>query len=189
MNKHIFRHVVVAALGLIVIFLVWAGIKNASQVAQPLPPAEEATTTPSEQTNNEGTMTVKIALLDYSGEKPGKQRGCDRVLLVDRTVPASPATLTAALTELFSIKEEEIDGLGNFMPRTSGTLTFDSATVTNGIAKIYLQGSLSGLAGVCDDPRAKIQIEETALQFPTVQGVELYLNGMATELQSNEKGE
>ncbi|MEK7715461.1 MAG: hypothetical protein AAB387_08440 [candidate division NC10 bacterium] len=35
----------------------------------------------------------------------------------------------------------------------------------------------------------KIQIEETALQFPTVKSVELYLDGTKTDLQPSQKGE
>jgi hypothetical protein len=134
------------------------------------------------------TTSVKVALLDYSGESGGKQRGCDRVVMVDRTIAATQAPLTAALVELFDNVPESVGEYSSFMPKTAATLQFDSATVLGGVARIYLTGSLSGLAGVCDDPRAKIQIEETALQFPTVQSVELYLNGELTELQPNEQG-
>ncbi len=146
---------------------------------------------PNEQassTQSGGTTSVKVALLDYTGESDGKQRGCDRVAMVDRTVPLTQAPLTAAMNELFNVIPAELDGYSSFMPKTAATLKFESATVADGVAKIYLTGSLSGLAGVCDDPRAKIQIEETALQFPTVQSVKLYLNGTETELQPNEQG-
>lgn len=193
MNKNLIRNIVVAVVGLLILGGVWAAV-NANRagmiVSDPAP--TDATTSTSEVStstdSSSGTSRVKVALLDYTGEMPGKQRGCDRVILVDRAVATTTAPLNAALRELFSIKETEVAGLGNFMPRTAATLSFDKVAIENGVAKVYLKGSLSGLAGVCDDPRAKIQIEETALQFPSVKSVELYLDGSRTELQPNEKG-
>lgn len=149
------------------------------------PPVTSATTT-----SPVGTTSVKIALLDTTGTGIGKSRGCDTVTMVTRTVATTTAPLTAALKELFAYPEGmQPSTMYNFIARTKGTLKFDHATVENGAANIYLTGSLSGLAGVCDDPRAAIQLEETALQFPTVEKVQLYLNGTATTLTPNEKGE
>lgn len=177
----------VIVLGILVILLGGA-IWYLSDGGEQLMISPQETQAPVTTTTPSGTGTIKVALLDYTGEKPGKSRGCDHVVLVDRAVATTSATLNAALTELFAINETEIAGLGNFMPKTKATLHYDHVTLANGLAKVYLTGSLSGLAGVCDDPRAKIQIEETALQFPTVQSVELYLNGVKTALQPDEKG-
>jgi len=60
--------------------------------------------------------------------------------------------------------------------------------VEHGTASIYLSGELSGLAGVCDNPCASIQIEETTLQFPTVDNVVFYLSGEETDLTPGERG-
>ena len=38
-----------------------------------------------------------------------------------------------------------------------------------------LNGTLQ-LGGVCDNPRVKAQLEQTALQFPTVKSVKYYIN-------------
>lgn len=171
-------------IGLIVVLLIalgWAYLMRPTAVA-PTSEQPTATTTPTAATG-----TIKIALLDYANQTNGKQRGCDRVVMATRTVPTTSMPLTAALQELFAINQTSVDGYDNFIPKTKGTLSFDHATVANGTAKIYLTGSLSGLAGVCDDPRAKIQIEETALQFPSVQNVALYLNNTLTNLQPSEQ--
>lgn len=133
---------------------------------------------------------VDIALLDHRGvgeESEGAERGCDRVVLVNRSIDPTTAPLTAALSELFSLEDTEVAGWHNFIAETNDTLSFDHATVTNGTASIYLEGELSGLAGVCDNPRAAIQIEETALQFSTVDRVQLYLNGEPTDLVPSER--
>lgn len=133
---------------------------------------------------------VSIALLDSNvpeGAEP--ERGCDMVEMVSRDIESTPAPLNAALEELFALESENIDGFMNFIARTSDTLSFDRAVVENGTAHIYLAGELSGLRGICDNPRAKIQIEETALQFNTVEAVQLYLNEEKTELQPDGRGE
>lgn len=142
------------------------------------------------------SLVVQVALLaDPAGEgqneeaSGGPQRGCDRVVMVDRRVPRTGAPLTAALTELFSLERTTVDGLRHFIGETNETLAFDRATVQNGTASIYLTGELSGLGGVCDNPRARIQIEETALQFPTVDSVALYLNDRPTDLQPDGRGD
>lgn len=135
--------------------------------------------------------SVKLALLDYDGigpESDGPSRGCDRVVMVDEQIQPTAAPLTAALSRLFAIDSEEYKDWNHFIAKTNDTLSFERATVENGTASIYLSGQLSGLAGVCDNPRAKIQIEETALQFPTVDDVVIYLNEERTELQPGGQG-
>ena len=129
-----------------------------------------------------GISSVFVALLDREGTTNGLPRACDKVVLVPYTVPPTSAPLTAAIQILFGIDTEENNGLFSFVARTNDTLFFDHATVEDGTANIYLTGGLTGLAGVCDDPRAAIQIAETALQFDTVQYVEFYLNGERTTL-------
>lgn len=160
-----------------------------------VPDTGTATTTPQATTTPGGNATttapvfrsVDIAVLDTAGASAGKTRGCDRVVMLPRTITPTTAPLSAALRALFAIESEQVNGWFNFVARTNDTLAFDRAEVRGGVAHIYLTGSLSGLAGVCDDPRARIQIEETALQFPSVQSVQLYLNGTATNLTPSEK--
>ena len=151
-----------------------------SETATSTPPI--ATSTPPRATTTPGTASVKIAVLDTSGTSNGKPRGCGKVLLIETRVATTTAPLTSALQHLFSLSTTTVSGYFNFIARTNATLKFSRAEIQSGTAHIYLTGSLSGLAGVCDDPRASIQIEETALQFSTVQRVQLYLNNATTTL-------
>lgn len=132
---------------------------------------------------------VEIALLDIDRSTTGPERGCDRVVMVERSITPTEAPLTAALELLFSLESEDVEGHHNFIASTNDTLSFERAAVEDGVAHIYLRGELSGLAGVCDNPRAAIQIEETALQFDTVSSVQLYLNDEATDLIPDGRGE
>lgn len=176
MNPTVFI-VSITSVVLVVVVAIW----GLSGVSAPLPLSPDplhtaGTTTPS------NTITIKLALLDTAAISNGKPRGCDRVVMIDREIPATTSVLSASMRELFAEEREEVSGAFNFIARTRDTLSFDHATIDHGTARIYLTGSLSGLAGVCDDPRAHIQIEETALQFPTVTHVEIYVNGTKTSL-------
>lgn len=133
------------------------------------------------------TSTIKVAMLDTAGITTGPSRGCDKVVMITRVIPGTPQVLNGAMQELFAIDTENVNGYFSFIARTNNTLKFSNATIDNGTAKIYLTGSLSGLAGVCDDPRAQIQIEETAKQFSSVSAVEIYLNGTKTNLTPSQQ--
>lgn len=146
-----------------------------------------ATTTPEQPSPSATTTTVSIALLDTAGTSSGKSRACDKVVLMPRTIPATTSPLTAAMRELFSLSTTSVGGWFNYIDRTNETLAFSRATIVNGTANIYLTGSLSGMAGVCDDPRAAVQIEETALQFATVDRVVLFLNNATTTLMPSQQ--
>ena len=135
--------------------------------------------------------TLQIAMLDYDQlgeESTGATRGCDRLVFIEETVPATTTPLNASMRVLFDYNETEVEGWQNFIAETNDTLHFERATIENGVASVYLTGELSGLSGVCDNPRARIQIEETALQFSTIDNVVLYLNGEETELQPSGRG-
>jgi len=129
---------------------------------------------------------IKVALLNTDGTlpnqtKPGDISGCDHVILVERTVNASPATLRSALNLLLAPGEWQDQQLAwgklyNYANR--GTLAVDSVSIVNGIAKIYLKGTPPPLGGVCDDPRLFVQVAQTARQFSTVQKVQLFVNGI-----------
>ncbi len=183
MNNQARRVVILGIILLLLVAGIWYAAKRGTKVS--LTPVAEA---PVATGTTAGTPQIKIALLDYTATKPGITRGCDHVVLVNRTVATTTTPLDTALKTLFALNAQTVDSLDNFLPKTKATLAYDHVTLSGGIAKVYLNGSLSGLAGVCDDPRAKIQIEETALQFETVKKVELYLNGNETELQPNEQG-
>ncbi len=149
------------------------------------------TGTPEEVISTSTSMKVKVALLSAQVETSNKDnfRGCDVFELQERTVPYSSMPLNASLRELFSKKDiwmpSELAS-GNFIA-SQKELFFDKAIIENGVAKIYLIGKTGPLNGVCDDPRLRIQLEETALQYSTIQAVEFYLNGVKTDLTFSQR--
>lgn len=175
-TRNLLLTILVAIIALMFIIFMW--MQNSAGVdLEDITPTETPTTTPTTTPETTAaTSTVLLAMLDIEGTSNGPTRACDKLVYVNQPIATTTTPLTAAMQALFAIPTTTVGGWFNYIARTNGTLQFSSATVTNGTANIYLTGSLSGLAGVCDDPRTDIQIKETALQFPTVQTVQLYLN-------------
>ncbi len=135
-----------------------------------------------------GTMKVKIYLIAINDNgKAGKRIGCDdSVVPVERILPASSAVLTAALKDLLALRDQFYGQSGLYNALYQSKLNLSSVSITNGRANIALTGSLT-LGGTCDSPRVAAQIQETALQFSTVQQVAVTLNGVALDKALSQK--
>lgn len=142
----------------------------------------------------DGTVSrVKLAFLNPDGTLPNEVKegdisGCDHVVLREREIEPTQAPLTAALNLLLAEEGgwSESNKVYNYIGQ--GDLRLSSVTITDGTARIYLLGTPPTLGGVCDDPRLFVQVAQTARQFPTVQRVELFVNGRRNTGTSNEQG-
>jgi hypothetical protein len=56
----------------------------------------------------------------------------------------------------------------------------ESVSVEDGEATVQLSGELM-LGGACDNPRMEAQLEETALQFPEISAVSVFINQVPLE--------
>lgn len=116
-----------------------------------------------------GTMKIKLFFVALNDNgKSGKRIGCDdSIVAVDRTIPSTSAPLTAALKEIFSVRERFYGPSGLYNSLSQTNLKLDGVTITEGKATINLSGTVL-MFGTCDSPRLLAQIQETALQFPPV---------------------
>jgi hypothetical protein len=142
---------------------------------------EENTTGKQSNTSGEnqgkaGITKVKVFLIAIEDNgKSGKKVGAgDSAVPVEVTVEPTNAPLTAALNKLFSMKDKNYGQSGLYNALYQSSLKLESVTIKDGKAEIRLSGNLK-LGGVLDNPRVKAQIEETALQFSTVNKVSVYL--------------
>lgn len=110
----------------------------------------------------------------------GKEIGCgDSVVSVDgqkdKSLDTVEKKLSAAYNELIKLgKDYGESGYSNFLANNS--LKLESATIDpNGKATIKFSGSIP-LAGVCDHPRIESQLVETALQFPEITALDIFIN-------------
>lgn len=117
---------------------------------------------------------VSVPLITSGGEI-----GCnDKVFLSPHVIePKTTAVLNATYSVLFDLKSEsEIasDNVRNLVG-TEPYLLYETVTLKDGNASVYLSGRLSSIAH-CAVPAFRAQIEQAALQFETVNSLEVYLN-------------
>lgn len=132
-------------------------------------------------TNDEGSAgvtKVKIFLIgiDDNGVSGKKVGATDSAIPVLVDIEPTKAPLKAALTKLLSFHEQMYGQSGFYHSLYQSDLKVKSVIIDNGEAVIELTGTLK-LGGVLDNPRVKAQIEETALQFDTVQKVSVFIDG------------
>lgn len=121
-------------------------------------------------------QAIKIYLVAVGDNgKTGKKIGCeDSLVAVTRKIKKTPAPLAAAIRELLATPQHP-DGAPNLENFWKGrNLKVKSVVISNRTASIYLTGEVF-VAGVCDEPRIESQIQETALQFPTVKKVKVFI--------------
>ncbi|NJL94238.1 MAG: GerMN domain-containing protein [Anaerolineae bacterium] len=88
----------------------------------------------------------------------------------------SPAPLEAALGEHFAIDTRTYGQSGLYNALYQSDLRVEGIDIRDGEAIINLSGTFL-MEGVCDEPRVRGQIEQTALQFSTIDRVTVSLNG------------
>jgi hypothetical protein len=142
--------------------------------------AQQAPAVPTSTTSGEQTIQIFLIVLEDNGQS-GVPVGCgDSALPIHVTVPRTQGILRAALEKLLSAKQQFYGEAGYYNALYQSDLEVGTVTIEQGKAIIHLTGSIS-LGGVCDAPRVEAQIEQTALQFSTVNEVEVFINGIPLE--------
>jgi len=141
-------------------------------------PDPNSAETPTDQT--EDRILIYLIALEDNGAS-GEMIGCnDSLIPVERVIGLPDrvdAQISAALNELFSIRDQYYGESGLYNSLYQSKLTVDSVTIDEaGQATVNLAGTHS-LSGVCDNPRFQAQIERTVGQFEGVTSVAVFING------------
>jgi Sporulation and spore germination len=125
------------------------------------------------------TKSVRIYLIAVEDNgRSGRRIGCgDSLVAVTRSIRPTTAPLTAAMAALLSDHRRFYGQSGLYNALYQSRLKVQSARVVNGKATIHLTGKMQ-LGGVCDSPRVKAQLEQTAHQFSTVRSTAIYINNV-----------
>jgi len=125
-----------------------------------------------------GPQRVQIYLiaLEDNGQS-GPLVGCgDSGIPVQVETLSTKEVLRVSMEKLLSLKDQFYGESGLYNALYKSDLQVESITLENGKAVINLTGTLM-LGGVCDNPRVEAQLEQTALQFSTIQEVSIFING------------
>lgn len=134
------------------------------------------------------TTSVRIYLVAIGDSgRSGARIGCgDSLIAVTRQIAATTAPLTAAMALLVSDHHRYYGQSGLYNALYQSRLRVRKASVVNGIATVYLVGTMR-LGGVCDDPRVGAQLRQTARQFRTVRSTAIFVNNVPLWRRLSEK--
>lgn len=150
-------------------------LPTASQTSPPHPSPTPIPTRPTEQ-----NVKIFLIALEDNGQS-GLLIGCgDSAIPVTVTIPQTQGVLRAALEKLFSAKQQFYGESGLYNALYQSDIQVAGVTIDRGKAIIHLTGSIL-LGGTCDAPRLEAQIEQTALQFSTVNDVAVFVNDVPLE--------
>ncbi len=122
------------------------------------------------------STNIYLIALEDNGST-GMQVGCgDSVVPVQIEIEPTLGVLRAAIQQLLAIDDRFYGEGALYNALYRSDLSIDEISLTDGVATIELSGDVS-LGGVCDTPRFKAQLRQTALQFFTVDEVIIYING------------
>lgn len=121
------------------------------------------------------TTIVKIPLAPMEQAGDFGPFGCGQYLNFHPVeVPKTTSVLTAVYTQLFNSSYEFPGTDDKNIIASQENLNFDSVTITDGNANLYLSGFVMG--NHCGDEVFRHQIEQSAFQFDTVDSITVYVN-------------
>jgi len=164
-----------------------AEVENAKVIADPILITSASTSTPASDTgvnepvNGQFSRTyIFLIALEDNGQS-GEMIGCnDSVIPVVVDIEPTVAPLTAALNELLGLGEQYYGQSGLYNALYQSNLSVQGVDIDNREAIIHLTGNLQP-GGACDNPRVLSQLEETAVQYATVDSVSITVNGQPLE--------
>ncbi len=122
--------------------------------------------------NGEKSDSVTISVPYIFGEG---DIGCGvGIKFVSYQVPYTKGVLNAVYTKLFDRSQDIAPEYRNTVQAYE--LTYDSVTLSDGVARVYLSGNMYG-PDHCALPELQELIDQAAFQFDTVDTVMVYLNG------------
>jgi len=172
----------------IIIILLFAAVAGFAYSQKPTStPSPSPQTSPSPSPTLLSTINLYLIVLEDAGQT-GDLIGCnDSLVFLQRRFPSADQDLKSAIQQLLSIKDQYYGQSGFYNALYNSNLTLDSVSIENNEAIINLSGELVS-GGTCDDPRIKAQLTKTALQFPDVQTVSIFINNQPLNSLLSGKG-
>lgn len=164
--------------------LIWMLNKAPPTETTPQPMPSNSTTdsppSPSSQTAMTDRRVNIVYIADGDNGQIGEKIGCDdSAVVISKVVKANSAT-DGALRALLADKSEKYGTTGLRNALWQSTLRVDSVIITGDAADVKLSGNIR-LAGVCDNPRVKAQLEGTVKASGDASVVDITINGQTLD--------
>ena len=164
-----------------------ADVANAKVIAEPIlitaadAPIPAPDTGVNEPVNGQFTRTYMFLIAVEDNGRSGQLIGCnDSVVPVVIEIEPTVAPMTSALNRMLSLEDEFYGQSGLYNVFYQSDLTVDGIDIEDRAANVHLSGTLA-LGGVCDNPRVIAQLEQTILQYSSVDSAAIFLNGEPLE--------
>lgn len=176
------RTFLIAFAGIILVGLIAIGVWVMSMSSPDLPSqvapgaSQDQNTDTTTDQNSIAKRQVKIVYIaDGDNGKIGEKIGCDdSAVVISKAVDAVSAG-QGALQALLADKSEKYGTTGLRNALWQSDLSLDLITINDQTADVKLSGDLQ-LAGVCDNPRVKAQLEGTVKESTGVNMVNVMIN-------------
>jgi germination protein M len=189
----------VLAMALVFALPVLGGCKKTEDNGEETPVAEDTGTPPAEETAADDSGVTPPDATDGSAEEPPTNppatltvslywvEAGENSLGVQRTIPYTQAVATATMKELLgglnAQEKTTWPALSSAIPAGTKLL---GITVANGVAKVDLSKELESGGGTFSVTARLAQVIYTLDQFPTIDSVEFYIEGVKVEMFSSE---
>lgn len=123
----------------------------------------------------EEVMNINVPFASMSESGDFGPFGCGQYLNIHTVqVPATQSVLGAVYSQLFTTPYDISNSEDKNIIASHQNLNFDSVSIDNGIASVYLSGTVMG--NHCADEVFRHQIEQAAFQFDTVNEIQVFVN-------------
>lgn len=140
---------------------------------------DDSVSIPVKITASNEQMEVKVF---FPNSNMGSTEDCSEVFAVTRSVPRVSAVARVSMEQLIiGPTQSEIEN--GYFSNINEDVEIQSLSIANGVADIDLSSELEeGIGGSCMVESIRAQIEETLKQFPTVNDVELSIDGREDDI-------
>ena len=172
------KNIIIGVLVIAVVVLAVLGLSNKEQeVDEVLTETEIETVETQEESNENEANLVSFMVYFNSTAADPELLQCNVVYPVLRQVPYTQAVGMAALNELIAgpTATETLNGYLSNIPTNS---QINSLSISAGIAYVDVDSTFFQVGGSCGSASAINALRETLMQFPTVQQVDITINGV-----------
>ncbi len=141
---------------------------------------EDILPVPVESEEKKESMTIKVF---FGNSEQNLEALCEKVFPVERTIEKTEAVARAALEELLKGPTSDEKAMGYFTNLNKEGVKIQSLVIEDGTARVDFSEELEfQVGGSCRVAAIRAEIRETLKQFPTVENVEISINGRTEDI-------
>lgn len=168
------KNIIIGILVIVIIILAVLGLSNKKEAAVLETPASETETTETENSDLPQMISVNVYFNNITNDPELIE--CNVVYPVPRQIPYTQGVGMAALNELIA-GPTAADTANGYRSSVQPSGQVNSLSISNGVAYVDVNAAFFS-GGSCGAASSITSLKETLMQFPSVQEVEVTVDGM-----------